>query len=434
MPYKSMNMAEKNTLYPLKFYPIIKERIWGGNKLHTVLGKEIPAESPSGESWEISGVENDVSVVKGGTLEGKSLTELIQTYKGKLVGEKVYKQFGDQLPLLIKFLDAQEDLSIQVHPHDELAKERHNSFGKTEMWYVIQADEGSSVRSGFNRHIDKDIYLQHLEARKLDDILNIVAVQPDDVIFLPAGRVHSIGKGLLIAEIQQTSDITYRVYDFDRKDKHGQTRELHTEQAVDAIDYNHYPDVKAAYTRQSNGVSELAYCQYFATNLLHFHQPFQRNYAGIDSFIVLMGMEGSIRLTHENGETTISKGETVLLPAAIKHIELIPSGTAKLLESYMKCLVVISIWVGFVVQTSFCLGQQMDQIYLGISPDSLQHNHQLILKNDSVLELSMLPRHMTGSFTMTFIYTRNSGVVNIDKQLPEPADKFGVDQNWIEPI
>ena len=245
-----MNMAEKNALYPLKFYPIIKERIWGGHKLHTVLGKEILPATPSGESWEISGVENDVSVVKGGKLDGQSLTQLINTFKGDLAGEKVYKQFGNQLPLLIKFLDAQEDLSIQVHPHDELAKKRHNSFGKTEMWYVIQADEGSSVRSGFNRKIDKDIYLQHLESRKLDDILNIVPVQADDVIFLPAGRVHSIGKGLLIAEIQQTSDITYRVYDFDRKDKHGKTRELHTEQAIDAIDYNYYPDVKSTYAKQ----------------------------------------------------------------------------------------------------------------------------------------------------------------------------------------
>jgi mannose-6-phosphate isomerase len=330
-----MNMAEKNTLYPLKFYPIIKERIWGGNKLQTVLGKEIPPDTPSGESWEISGVENDVSVVKGGALDGKSLTELIDTFKGDLVGEKVYHQYGNQLPLLIKFLDAQEDLSIQVHPHDELAKERHNSFGKTEMWYVIQADEGSSVRSGFNRQIDKDIYLKNLEERKLDDILNIVPVQPDDVIFLPAGRVHSIGKGLLIAEIQQTSDITYRVYDFDRKDKHGKTRELHTEQAIDAIDYNYYPDVKAIYQKQLNGVSELARCGYFATNLLYFDKALKRDYSAIDSFIVLMAMEGSTTLKYENGETTISKGETVLLPAAIKRIELIPSGKAKLLESYV---------------------------------------------------------------------------------------------------
>lgn len=265
----------------------------------------------------------------------KSLTQLIDTFKGNLVGNKVYKQFGNQLPLLIKFLDAQEDLSIQVHPHDELAKKRHNSFGKTEMWYVIQADEGSSVRSGFKRKIDKDIYLKHLEERKLDDILNIVPVQPDDVIFLPAGRVHSIGKGLLIAEIQQTSDITYRVYDFDRKDKYGKTRELHTEQAVDAIDYNYYADIKSTYSKQLNEVSALASCQYFATNLLYFDKTLKRDYAAIDSFIVLMAMEGSATLKYEGGETTIIKGETVLLPAAIKHIELIPSGKAKLLESYV---------------------------------------------------------------------------------------------------
>lgn len=328
-------MAEQETLYPLKFYPIIKERIWGGNKLHSVLGKALPQDTSCGESWEISGVENDVSVVKGGKLDGQSLTRLIDTFKGRLVGQKVYEQFGNQLPLLIKFLDAQEDLSIQVHPDDQLAKERHNSFGKTEMWYVIQADEGSSVRSGFNRKVDKDIYLQHLQQRKLDDILNVVPVQPDDVIFLPAGRVHSIGKGLLIAEIQQTSDITYRVYDFDRKDKSGKTRELHTEQAVDAIDYQYYPEIKSTYTKQLNGISQLAHCQYFTTSLLFFDKPLKRDYTAMDSFIVLMGMEGSVQLKYENGEATITKGETILLPAAIKHVELIPAGRSKLLESFV---------------------------------------------------------------------------------------------------
>jgi mannose-6-phosphate isomerase len=328
-------MISTKKLYPLKFYPIIKERIWGGQKLQTVLGKELPADTACGESWEISGVENDVSVVKGGSLDGESLIMLIDHFKEQLVGKKVYAQFGTQLPLLVKFLDAQEDLSIQVHPDDTLARQRHNSFGKTEMWYVIQADKGASVRTGFNNSINKDIYLKHLEEKKLDDILNIVPVEVDDVIFLPAGRVHSIGKGLLIAEIQQTSDITYRVYDFDRKDKHGNTRELHTRQAVDAIDYNYYQDIKSLYTKKVNDISELAQCQYFTTNLLYFDKNLERNYTDIDSFIVLMAMEGEAKLIYEGGETQIKKGETVLLPAVIKNIELIPSGISKLLESYV---------------------------------------------------------------------------------------------------
>jgi mannose-6-phosphate isomerase len=265
----------------------------------------------------------------------KALSCLLTISKNNLLEKKVYAQFGTQLPLLVKFLDAQEDLSIQVHPDDTLARQRHNSFGKTEMWYVIQADKGASVRTGFNNSINKDIYLKHLEEKKLDDILNIVPVEVDDVIFLPAGRVHSIGKGLLIAEIQQTSDITYRVYDFDRKDKHGNTRELHTRQAVDAIDYNYYQDIKSLYTKKVNDISELAQCQYFTTNLLYFDKNLERNYTDIDSFIVLMAMEGEAKLIYEGGETQIKKGETVLLPAVIKNIELIPSGISKLLESYV---------------------------------------------------------------------------------------------------
>jgi mannose-6-phosphate isomerase len=324
----------EQSLYPLLFHPIFKERIWGGNKLKTVLDKNIPFDH-CGESWEISAVPNDVSIVREGQLEGKPLDELIRTYQGKLVGTKVYEKFGDTFPLLIKFLDAQEDLSIQLHPNDELAQKRHNSFGKTEMWYVMQADEGASVRSGFNRKIDHQTYLQHLNRKKLDDILNIIPVQADDVIFLPAGRVHSIGKGLVIAEIQQTSDVTYRIYDFDRVDNQGNKRQLHTEEALDAIDYEHYPEYKTSYRQVSNEITQVVSSNYFTTSRLHFTQAVQRNYQDIDSFVIYICLEGSFTIDFQQGSVAVKKGDSVLLPASLKEVILRPDGESKLVETYV---------------------------------------------------------------------------------------------------
>ncbi|MDO1446879.1 mannose-6-phosphate isomerase [Rhodocytophaga aerolata] len=325
---------QTQVLYPLIFHPIFKERIWGGNKLKTVLNKECPFDQ-CGESWEISAVPGDVSVVKEGKLQGKALDELIRTYKGELVGEKVYNKFGETFPLLIKFLDAQEDLSIQLHPNDELAQKRHNSFGKTEMWYVMQADKGSSVRSGFNRKIDQQTYLEHLDTKKLDDILNIIPVQADDVIFLPAGRVHSIGKGLVIAEIQQTSDVTYRIYDFDRADNQGKKRQLHTEEALGAIDYEHYPEYKTSYKKVSNEITQLVSSAYFTTNRLQFTQPIQRNYQQTDSFVVYICLEGSFTIDYAQGSVSVKKGDSVLLPASLKAVTLRPDGESKLVETYV---------------------------------------------------------------------------------------------------
>jgi mannose-6-phosphate isomerase len=325
---------QNQPLYPFIFHPIFKERIWGGNKLKTVLNKDIPFEN-CGESWEISAVPNDVSVVKDGHLRGKLLDELIRTYQGSLVGKKVYEKFGNTFPLLIKFLDAQEDLSIQLHPNDELAQKRHNSFGKTEMWYVMQADKGASVRSGFNKKIDHQTYLEHLNRKKLDDILNIIPVQADDVIFLPAGRVHSIGKGLVIAEIQQTSDVTYRIYDFDRTDNQGNKRQLHTEEALDAIDYEHYPEYKMGYQKVRNEVTELVASAYFTTNRLHFTQPVTRNYQNTDSFVVYICLEGSFTIDYPQGSVAVTKGDSVLLPATLKEVTLRPDGESKLVETYV---------------------------------------------------------------------------------------------------
>ncbi len=328
-------------LYPLTFQPIFKDKIWGGQKIHTILGKDFTRrpEGPlpnCGETWEVSGVEGNVSVVKDGPLAGRSLADLLHEYKGELVGRHVYSTFGDTFPLLVKFIDANDDLSIQVHPNDQLAKERHNSFGKTEMWYIMQADEGATLNSGFNRTVSREEYVQSVKDNTLMDILNIEPAQPGDVFFLPAGRVHYIGKGLLLAEIQQTSDITYRIYDFDRVDDKGQKRELHTEQAIDAIDYQHYDDYKTHYEKTINQSVNAVSCDYFVTNVLHFDQEVLHDYSHLDSFVILVCVGGSATIRTGNGnEMPMKLGECALIPASIKSITVVPDGEMTLLESYV---------------------------------------------------------------------------------------------------
>ncbi|RNC85314.1 MAG: mannose-6-phosphate isomerase [Balneola sp.] len=318
-------------LYPLKFTPILKDKIWGGEKLGIVLDKPIGDSKNCGESWEISGVEGDISIVSEGELKGKSLVELINEYKGELVGEKVFGKFGSKFPLLIKFIDANDDLSIQVHPDDTLAMERHNSFGKTEMWYVVEADEGATLISGFNKQTNKDEYLEVFEAGNLTDILNRERVFNDDVFFLPAGRVHTIGKGLLIAEIQQTSDITYRIYDFDRVDANGVGRELHVEEAVDAIDYDFYDEYKTRYNVSSTEI-EIGNSQYFVTNRLSISETIKRDYTAFDSCIILMCIQGEGIIEFQKGKVEYELGDSILIPNSLDFLELHPSVNSKLLE------------------------------------------------------------------------------------------------------
>ena len=324
-----------NSLYPLKFRTIFKDKIWGGQKIKQVLNKDFSPLPNCGETWELSGVPGNISVVNNGALAGKDLSDLISTYKSKLLGKQVYEKYGEQFPLLVKFIDANEDLSIQVHPNDELAKERHNSFGKTEMWYILQADEDASLITGFNQPVDKDKYVQKFEAGKLTEILNRETVQAEDLFFIPAGRVHTIGKGILLAEIQQTSDVTYRIYDFDRVDDKGQKRELHVEEALDAIDYNFYDEYKTSYEKKINAPVEMVSCPYFTTNRLHFSQSTKRNYYDIDSFIIYVCYEGSVEVDYEAGGVTLKAGEVALLPATIKEVALQTETGFKLLESYV---------------------------------------------------------------------------------------------------
>lgn len=317
-------------MYPLQFEPILKERIWGGEKLKTILNKPITSKI-TGESWELSTVEGDVSVVANGELKGKSLMELIDETPNEILGTEVYKRFGKQFPLLFKYLDAREDLSIQVHPNDKLAKERHNSFGKTEMWYVTQADTDARIIVGFKENSSKEEYLKHLNDKSLVSILDTVKAKPGDVFFLETGTVHAIGAGLVVAEIQQTSDITYRLYDFDRKDAQGNTRELHVDLALDAINYNKV-DTQKKYEKKVNTSNVVVDCPYFTTNFLPLENKLEVSKSGA-TFTVYMCIEGSFEIEYDGFKHTYIKGDTVLVPAEINAFIL--NGNASILEIYI---------------------------------------------------------------------------------------------------
>ncbi|SHG47240.1 type I phosphomannose isomerase catalytic subunit [Winogradskyella jejuensis] len=319
-------------LYPLKFNPILKDKIWGGQKLVKHLNKA-STSNQVGESWEISDVEGDTSVVINGALKGQSLKDLLKDYNSDLVGEKNYQQFGNQFPLLIKFIDAKQDLSIQLHPNDRLAAERHNSFGKTEMWYVMQADEDANLIVGFNQKVTPEKYLHHLEDKTLTEILNFDKVKKGDTYFIEVGRVHAIGAGVLLAEIQQTSDITYRVYDWDRVDDQGNARELHNDLAIDAIDFNMKDDFRVEYNKTLNQSNPMVSCQYFTTNFIKLDSEVQKE-NNFDSFIIYICVDGKMQISTSHGVETLKEGETLLLPAAIKNYAL-KASHAEVLEVYV---------------------------------------------------------------------------------------------------
>jgi mannose-6-phosphate isomerase len=322
----------KRKLYPIKFQPILKDKIWGGQKLKTILNKDSSLAN-IGESWEISDVEGNTSIVTNGSLKGHSLKELLSLYKADLIGLQNYRIFGNKFPLLIKFIDAKEDLSIQLHPNDELAAKRHNSFGKTEMWYVMQADDNSNLIVGFNQKMTPDSYLKHLEDKTLTQILNFDTVKEGDVYFIEVGRVHAIGAGVMLAEIQQTSDITYRVYDWDRLDDNGNERELHNDLAIDALDFEMGDEFRVAYSKTKNQSNKMVSCPYFSTNYLEINKTVQMENTH-DSFIIYMCIEGEVEIKTEDYSEIIKKGETILLPAAIKKYQ-ITSKNARLLEVYV---------------------------------------------------------------------------------------------------
>lgn len=322
-------------LYPLTFAPLLKEVIWGGSDIRPFKGLE-PDDKKIGESWEISHVDDNFSIVAEGALAGKNLDELIDLYGERLVGKSVQERFGHRFPLLIKFIDARDYLSIQVHPDDELGMKRHNSFGKTEMWYVINAAPKAKLYSGFAVQSSPEDYVRRIEEGTIVDALAEYEVRPGDVFFLPAGRVHAIGAGCFIAEIQQTSNITYRIYDYDRTDAAGNKRELHTELAKDAIDYRLEKDYRTAYTPVADQPVHLVECQYFETNLLDLTQPISRDWSQLDSFVIYICMEGKVTLRDAQGnEVHLHQGQSVLVPAENPSLTLTPEGSVKLLETYI---------------------------------------------------------------------------------------------------
>lgn len=325
-------MMEKTPpLYPLKFHPILKTKVWGGDKLNRFFQKSDLQNI--GESWEISGIENNISRVANGCLVGKNLYWLIENYQDKLVGKKVYQKFGNTFPLLFKFIDAREDLSVQVHPDDVLAKSRHNSFGKTEMWYILDVEKNSQLVLGFKKDIQKSDYLHSLSENRLPQILHFEPIEKNDVFIINPGTVHAIGAGIMLAEIQQTSDVTYRIYDWNRLDIDGEPRELHTEWALDAIDFGPYKN-KMEYSEKNEVVVELGKTKFFSVNKIILSTNYLRNLKSFASFVVYMCIEGGASLEVDNFSDTIVKGETVLIPAHFTEIKFI-GDSATLLEVYI---------------------------------------------------------------------------------------------------
>lgn len=324
-------MVTGSALYPLKFQPILKQKVWGGNKLQELFQKN--AEGNVGESWEISGVEENISEIANGPLKGNTLNWVLENYKEKLVGEKVFKNFGNHFPLLFKFIDAREDLSVQVHPNDLLAKARHNSFGKTEMWYILDVEKNGKLILGFNQQMDSKKYLHFLSENRITEILNVEAVKKGDAFLLKPGTVHAIGAGVLLAEIQQTSDITYRIYDWDRPDTNGKLRDLHTDLALEAIDFNP-PESKLNYSEVKNSPSPIGTTNFFALNKLVLSENYLKDLEQVPSFTVYMCLEGSAIIETDDYSEEIKKGETFLIPAHLPKLKFI-TNSASFLEVYI---------------------------------------------------------------------------------------------------
>ena len=320
-------------MQPIKFNPLLVQTLWGGEKI--IPFKHLNSDlTQVGESWEISGIKGNETVVSEGEFKGKKLNELVDELKGKLVGEANYKRFGNDFPLLIKFIDARQELSIQVHPTDELAQKRGKLRGKTEMWYIMESDENAKLRAGMKEKITPEQYKQMVEDDTITEAIAEYKVKEGDCFFLPAGRIHSIGTGCFLAEIQQTSDVTYRIYDFKRKDKDGNYRELHTEEAAECIDYNVEPNYRTEYTPVKNEGVALVECPYFTTAVYDLNEPMTLDYSELDSFVILIGLKGSGEITDNEGNTTtLCEGETILIPATTSEVKV--TGNIKFLETYV---------------------------------------------------------------------------------------------------
>ena len=322
-------------LYPLKFETVLKEKVWGGNALVTKYNKKATGSTHIGESWELSAIADNQSVISNGFLAGNNIEELIEVYMGDITGDSIFEKFGNEFPLLIKFIEAQEDLSIQVHPNNELARKRHSAYGKTEMWYILECKEGSKIYTGFKDGVTREIYEEALGNGKIEDLLNVEIVDSGDTFFTPAGRVHAIGSGIVLVEIQQTSDITYRIFDWNRKSSGKEKRELHTDLARDAIDFSQTGKNKIRLDPVLNKTQNLVNCEFFTTNIILFNNTIDKDYLTIDSFVVYICLEGEFSLCWDGNSEKVTKGETVLLPAMIKEVSLRPMQETRLLEVYI---------------------------------------------------------------------------------------------------
>lgn len=338
-------------LYPLKFKPIFKEKVWGGQNVKTLLHKDFGSLMNCGEMWLLSGVEGENSIVCNGNFEGDELNDLVETFMGDLVGEHVFDKYGETFPLLIKIIDPLTWLSVQVHPDDEIAQKIGLENGKTEMWYLLNAEKDAELVSGFSQEVTKEQFKQLLEEKKVDQVLNYEKVETGDVFFIPARRIHALGPGCMVAEIQQTSDTTYRVYDWDRIDQYGMYRELHVPQALFTLDFKKEENYRTEYDREKKDATvEMVKCPYFTTNFINLgdegkpsshrnHESSVRilakDYSELDSFVILMCVGGSFTLRYEDGEETVNIGECILIPNAVNKVEIHAQGECKILESYI---------------------------------------------------------------------------------------------------
>jgi mannose-6-phosphate isomerase len=328
-------------LYPLKFETVLKEKVWGGNALLSRFNKGTTTSKHIGESWELSAIADNKSVISNGFLAGNNIEELIEVYMGDITGDSIYDKFGNEFPLLIKFIEAQEDLSIQVHPDNDLAKKRHNAYGKTEMWYILESKNGSKIYTGFKEGVTKEAYKEAVENGKIEELLNVETIEAGDTFFTPAGRVHAIGAGIVLVEIQQTSDITYRIFDWNRKSTGKEKRELHTELALDAIDFKQSGKNKIRIEPVLNKSENLVDCEFFHTNIILFNKPIDMDYYFNDSFVVYICTEGEFLINWDGNSEVVKKGETVLLPAMIKEVTLKPQKETQVLEIYINSEVAI---------------------------------------------------------------------------------------------
>ena len=323
-------------LYPLKFNPIFKDKIWGGQKINTILHKDFSPLPNCGESWEISGMEDDASVVSNGFLSGNELNELIEIYMYDLVGDAPYFRYGIGFPLLIKIIDAADDLSVQVHPDDELAMERHEQNGKTELWHVLDAEPGAGLYVGFKSKVTKSNFEEAVRKGTVDQLLQFYPVKKGDTFFIPAGTVHAIGKGVLLAEIQETSDITYRIFDWNRKDEEGNSRKLHLDEAMDAINFDDQTTYKIEIDNTLNSSVKIIRNPFFNINLLTFDKPMHKEYHNIDSFVIYICTEGEVHFLYDGTVEILKQGDVLLKPAMIEALDLVPAISSKVLETYLE--------------------------------------------------------------------------------------------------